>query len=79
MLVHPRDHEYGDDEVNVDTATTAHIGPPPPSLRAMMETFMMTQAAHVQLLDELIVEVAALRVDFSEYRAAFPPPPPSDT
>ena len=30
--------EDGDDEVNVDTAATTHTGPPPPSLRAMMET-----------------------------------------
>nr|POE91513.1 hypothetical protein CFP56_14621 [Quercus suber] len=36
----------GDDEVGVDTAATMLTGPPPPSLRAMMETFMMTQAAH---------------------------------
>ena len=49
------------------------------SLRAMMETFMTTQAAHEQLLDGLIVEVVALRADFSEYRSAFPPPLPSDS
>ena len=29
--------EDGDDEVNVDTAATTHTGPPPPSLRAMMD------------------------------------------
>ena len=40
---------------------------------------MTTQAAHGQLLDGLITEVAALRVDFSEYRSAFPPLPPSDS
>ena len=34
--------EDGDDEVNVDTAATTHTGPPPSSLRAMMETIMMT-------------------------------------
>ena len=38
--------EDGDDEVDVDTAAAAHTSPPPPSLRAMMETIMMTQAAH---------------------------------
>ena len=36
----------GDDEVNVDTAATTHTCPPPPSLRAMMETIMTTQVAH---------------------------------
>nr|POF24513.1 hypothetical protein CFP56_55784 [Quercus suber] len=66
----------GDDEVDVDTAATALTGPSPPSLRAMMETFMMTQATHGQLLDELIAEVVALRAEFSKYRSAFPPPPP---
>ena len=34
--------EDGDDEVNVDTAATTHTCPPPPSLRAMMETIMTT-------------------------------------
>ena len=34
--------EDGDDEVDVDTAATTYIGPPPPSLRAMMETIMTT-------------------------------------
>ena len=38
--------EDGDDEVNVDTAATTHTGPPPPSLLAMMETIMTTQATH---------------------------------
>ena len=39
---------------------------------------MTTQATHGQLLDELITEVAALRMDFFEYRSDFPPLPPSD-
>ena len=50
----------GDDEVDVDTATVVHTGPPPPSLRAMMETIMTTQAAHGQLLYGFFFEVAAL-------------------
>ena len=40
----------GDDEVDVNTTAVVHTGPPPPSLRAMMETIMTTQAAHGQLL-----------------------------
>ena len=43
-----------------------------------MESFMTTQVAHGQLLDELLTEVASLRADFAEYRSAFPPPPPFD-
>ena len=59
-------------EINDPTVT------PPLSPRAMMETFMTTQATHGQLIDELIIEVALLRADFAEYRSAFPPPPPSN-
>nr|POF12308.1 hypothetical protein CFP56_68053 [Quercus suber] len=44
----------------------------------MMETFMTTQAACGQLLDSLIIDVAALRVEFIEYRSSFLPHPPSD-
>ena len=51
---------------------------PPFSLHAMMESFMTTQTTHGQLLDELVIEVAALRADFVEYRSVFPPPSPSD-
>ena len=51
---------------------------PPLSLHAMMESFMTTQAAHGQLLDELLTKVASLRADFAEFRSAFPPFPPSD-
>ena len=51
---------------------------PPLSLRAMMQSFMTTQAAHGQLLDELLMQVAFLRADFVENRSAFPPPPPFD-
>ena len=38
--------EDGDDEADVDTAAAAHTCPLPPSLRAMMETIMTTQATH---------------------------------
>ena len=71
--------EDGDDEVNVDTAAIMHTGPPPPSLRAMMETIMMTQAVHGQLIYGFFVEVAALRADLADYRHAVPPSPPSDS
>ena len=40
---------------------------------------MTTQAAYRQILDGLITEIVALRVDFSKYRSAFPPPPPFDS
>ena len=63
------------DEVDVETSDVKPTIPSPLSLRAMIDSFMTTQATHRQLLDELITEVVALRVDFTEYRSAFPPPP----
>ena len=48
--------EDGDDEVDVDTAAAAHIGPPPPSFCGMMETIMTTQVTHGQLLYGLFAE-----------------------
>ena len=50
---------------------------PPLSLYAM-ESFMTTQTAHRQLLNELLTDVTSLRANFVEYRSAFLPPPPSD-
>ena len=71
--------EDGDDEVDIDIAATAHTGPPPPSLRAMMEIVMTTQAVHGQLLDGILAEVATLRADLADYRHLVPPSPPSDS
>ena len=71
--------EDGDDEVDVDIVAVAHTGPPPPSLHAMMETIMTTQAAHGQLLYGFFSEVAALRADLADYRHAVPPSAPSDS
>ena len=71
--------EDGDDEVDVDTATVVHTGPPPPFLRAMMETIMTTQVAHGQLLYGLFAEIAALRADLVDYRHPAPPSPPSNS
>ena len=71
--------DNGDDGVHVDNADAEPTVPHPLSLRAMMEKFMTTQAAHGQLLDGLIAEVATLRTDFLEYWTTFPPPPPSDS
>ena len=71
--------DIGDDGVHAHSIAADPTVPPPLSLCAMMETFMTTQAAHGQLLDGLIAEVAALRADFLEYSSAFPPPPPSDS
>nr|POE74334.1 60s ribosomal protein l6-1 [Quercus suber] len=70
------DDEEDDSDLDADDA-----GPftSSPSLHDMMETFMLTQAAHGQLLDDLISYVAALRADFAKYKRSFPPSPPSDS
>ena len=71
--------EDGDDQVNVDIVAATHTSPSPPSLHAMMETIMTTQAAHGQLLDGLLAKVAALRADLADYRRPVPPSPPLDS
>ena len=45
----------------------------------MMETIMTTQAAHGQLLDGLLAEVAALQANLADYGHPIPPSPPSDS
>lgn len=71
--------EDGDDEIDVDTVDAAHTCPLPPSLHAMMETIMTTQAAHGQLLHGLLAEVGAMRADLAHYRRPVPPSTPSDS
>ena len=71
--------EDGDDEVDVDTVDAAHTCPFPPSLHAMMETIMMTQAAHGQLLYGLLAEVGDMRADLAHYRRPVPPSTLSDS
>ena len=67
------DPSWSDDDVDIDPIIT-----PPLLLHAMMESFMTTQTAYGQLLDVLMIEVAALLADFAKYRSVFPPPPPSN-
>ena len=72
----------GVDEVDLDTDGAQTADPsvtPHLSLSSMTEMFMTTQAAHGQLLNELLAEFTSLRTDFDEYRSAFPPPPPLDS
>lgn len=44
----------------------------------MTETFMTTQAAHGQILDSLITDVATLRIEFNEYGSSSSPSSPLD-
>ena len=73
---------FVDPTVDVDPSGGANDADPtiapPLSLCAMMESFMTTQAAYGQLLNELLTKVASLRANFAEYRSVFPPSSPSD-
>ena len=65
------DPSSGDNDV--DPTVTPYF-----SLCVMMESFMTIQATYRQLMDELLMEVTSLRVDFAEYRSVFPPLSPSN-
>ena len=80
-VVDPTEEIHVHSTIAVDPIANVEIDDPtvtPLSLRAMMKTFMTTQVANGQLIDEILTEVVALRADFAEYRSAFPPPPLSD-
>ena len=62
------------------TAAAAH--PPSTSddsdIRCMLETVMTVQAAHGQLLVDVLTELQALRADLASFRQSLPPPPFDD-
>ena len=73
----------GDPTVEDFVDPTAAMDPPPStssslSMRTMLETCLTIQAAHGQILLDLLNEVAALRVDLADARCASPSAPPSD-
>ena len=62
----------------VDSTTAA--APPPftsdnSSIRCMLDIIMTVQAAHGQLLVDVLMELQALRADLASFRRS--PPPPS--
>ena len=68
----------------VDYATDANAAdvPPPPTsddtdIRHMLETVMTVQAAHGQILMDMLNDLRALRADLEHLRRS-PPPPPFD-
>ena len=61
---------------------TVAVDPPPStsgdsSIRSMLDTVMIIQAAHDQLLVDVLTNLQALRVDMASIRWT-PPPPPFD-
>ena len=68
-------------EASIDPAATAVVPPPTTSddldIQRMLETLMTVQAAHGQLLVDMLNELRALRADLKHIRRS-PPPPPFD-
>ena len=69
-------------EKPVDHIDAAAVVPPPPTsddsnIRRMLETIMTVQAAHKQILVDMLDELRALRADLEHLRRS-PPPPPFD-
>ena len=62
-------------------ATAADVPPPPTSddsdIRRMLETVITIQAAHGQILVDMLDELHALRMDLERLKRS-PPPPPFD-
>nr|POF11904.1 b3 domain-containing transcription factor vrn1 [Quercus suber] len=66
-------------EVVFNQLSADKSGPPPPSLLAMMETIMTTQATHGPVLYGLLANIAALQADLADFRRQVPPSPSSDS
>ena len=70
-------------EEPVDHAAVDAADVPPPltlddsDIRRMLETIMTVQAAHGQILVDMLDELRALRADLKHLRRS-PPPPPFD-
>ena len=72
----------GDSTADAFVDPTATANPPPStsddsSIRCMLDTVMTIQAAHGQLLVDVLTELQALRAELACFRWS-PPPPPFD-
>ena len=72
----------GDLVTNAYVDPTAAVAHPPSTsddsdIRRMLETIMTVQAAHGQLLVDVLAELQSLRADLASIRRS-PPPPPFD-
>ena len=67
---------------SVDHAATTAIPPPSTSddsdIRHMLKTVMIVQAAHGQILVDMLDELRTLRADLEHLRRSSPPPPFDD-
>ena len=72
----------GDSIADAFVNPTATVAPPPftsddSSIRRILDTIMTVQAAHGQLLVDVLMELEELRVELASFRWS-PPPPPFD-
>ena len=80
-VTHPSPSSTGDAtaEESVDHAAAADVPPPPTSddsdIWRMLETVMTVQAAHGQILVDILDELHALQADLGHIRQSPPPPP----
>ena len=73
----------GDPTADEFVDPTAAVDPSPPTLgdssfRSMLDIVMTVQAAHGQLLVNVLTELQALQVDLASIRRSSPPPPFDD-
>ena len=73
---------FGDPFAEEFDDPTVAVDPPPSSssvasLRSMLDTIMIVQVAHGQILVDVLAELQALRVDLVSVQRS-PPPPPFD-
>ena len=78
----PSPSSSGDPIADAFVHPTATTTPPPStsddlSIHRMLDTVMTVQAAHAQLLMDVLTELHALHVDLLSFRQS-PPPPPFD-
>ena len=78
----PPPSSSGDSVANAFIDPTVAVDPPPStldvaSIHRTLDTVMTVQAAHGQLLVDVLIELQALRVDLASNKRS-PPPPPFD-
>ena len=82
-VAHPPSPSSSDPTAKEFVGPTAAAAAPPPStsedfgLHRMLDTIMTIQAAHGQLLVDVLMELQALRAELASFRWS-PPPPPFD-